>query len=55
MPSPGHLACNLGMCPDWESNWETLGVQAGTQTIEPPQPGLDLKNIYLYHVLYLPT
>ena len=20
-PPTGDLACNLGMCPDWESNW----------------------------------
>ena len=21
MPPTGDLACNPGMCPDWESNW----------------------------------
>ena len=25
--------------PDWESNWQPLGLQAGTQSIEPHQPG----------------
>ena len=30
---------NPGMCPDWESNWRPFGLQAGTQSTEPPQPG----------------
>ena len=29
----------LGMCPDWESNKRPLGLQAGTQSTEPHQPG----------------
>ena len=24
MPPTGHLTCNPGMCPDWESNWRPL-------------------------------
>ena len=35
----GALACNPGMCPDWESNWQSFSSQAGTQSIEPHQPG----------------
>ena len=23
----GDLACNPGMCPDWESNWQPFGLQ----------------------------
>ena len=38
-PSPGDLAHNPGMCPDWESNWWPFGSQAFTQSIELPQPG----------------
>ena len=38
----GDLACNPGMCPDWESNWRPFGSQAGTQSPEPPQPGLHI-------------
>ena len=34
------LACNPGMCPDWESNLRPLGSQAGTQSTEPHQPGI---------------
>ena len=35
----GHLACDPSMCPDWESNRQPFGSQAGTQTTEPHQPG----------------
>ena len=31
---------NPGMCPDWESNQQPFGLQAGTQSTEPHQPGL---------------
>ena len=27
MPPTGNLACNPGMCPDWESNWQPFGSQ----------------------------
>ena len=36
----GDLACNPGMCPDWESNQWPFGLQAGAQSTEPHQPGL---------------
>ena len=36
----GYLACNPGMCPDWESNRRPFGSQAGTQSSELQQPGL---------------
>ena len=39
-PPTGDLACNPGMCPDWESNWRPFGFQASTQCTEPHQPGL---------------
>ena len=39
-PPTGDLACNPGMCPDWESNQQPFGLQAGTQSTEPHQPGL---------------
>ena len=35
----GDLACNPGMCPDWELNQWSFDVQAGTQSTEPYQPG----------------
>ena len=41
VPAPRHtgdLACNPGMCPDWESNQRHFGWQAGTQSPEPHQP-----------------
>ena len=38
-PLTGDLACNPGMCPDWESNQRPFGSQAGTQSIKPHQPG----------------
>ena len=40
----GDLASNPGMCPDWESNQRPFGLQAGTQSTEPHQPGLQIKN-----------
>ena len=39
VPPTGDLACNPGMCPDWESNWRPFGLQAGTQSTEPQQTG----------------
>ena len=30
----------LGMCPDWESNWQPFGSWARAQSTEPHQPGL---------------
>ena len=40
-PPTGDLACNPGVCPDWESNLERFGSQASTQSTEPHQPGLE--------------
>ena len=31
------LACNPGLCPDWESNWQPFGSQASAQSTEPHQ------------------
>ena len=39
-PLTGDLACNSGMCPDWESNQRPFGSQAGAQSIELHQLGL---------------
>ena len=38
-PSTGDLACNPGMCPDWELNRRPFGSQASTQSSELHQPG----------------
>ena len=38
VPPTGDLACNPGMCPDWESNQGLLGSQAHTQSTELHQP-----------------
>ena len=35
----GDLACNAGMCPDWESNQQPFSLQAGTKSTEPHHPG----------------
>ena len=45
-PLTGDLACNPGMCPDWESNWRPFGSQAGAQSTELHQPGL-YKNFHI--------
>ena len=39
-PPTGNLACNPGMCPDWELHQWSFGSQAGTQSTELHQPGL---------------
>ena len=38
VPPTSDLAHNPGMCPDWESNWQSFGSQAGIQSTEPHQP-----------------
>ena len=40
VPPTGDLACNPGMCTDWESNWRPFSLQARAQFTEPHQPGL---------------
>ena len=37
-PPTGDLAWNPGVCPDWESNWQPLGLLAHAQLTEPQQP-----------------
>ena len=41
-PPTGDLACNPGMCPDWESNQQLYGSQASAQSTEPHQPRMFL-------------
>ena len=40
-PPAGDLARNPGLCPDRESNWWLFGLQAGAQSTESQQPGLN--------------
>ena len=35
---------NPGTYPDWESNQQPFGLQAGTQSTEPHQPGQQVKS-----------
>ena len=44
----GDLACNPGMCPDWEWYRRPFASQAGTQSTELHQPGL----IFIFLILY---
>ena len=41
-PPTGDLAHNPGMCPNWESNQQPFGLQVGTQSTKPHQPGPDI-------------
>ena len=50
-PPPGDLACNPGMCPDWESNQRSFGLQAGTQSTEPHQPERH-SPLYVYFLIF---
>ena len=45
VPSTGDLAPDPGMCPDWELKQRPFGLQVGTQSTEPHQPGPNLLNI----------
>ena len=38
-PPTGDLACNPGMCPDWDLNPWPFGLLTGAQFTEPHQPG----------------
>ena len=38
-PRHGDLACNPGMCPDWESNCQPFGSQASTQPLSHTSQG----------------
>ena len=49
-PPTGALAHNPGMCPNWESNQQPFGLQAGTQSTEPHQPG----QVALFLITYYP-
>ena len=40
-PPTEDLACNPGMFPDWESNHQPFSPEAGTQSTELHQPGLN--------------
>ena len=44
----GDLACNPGMCPDWELNWQPFDSQVFAPSTEPCPPGL-----ILFSKLYL--
>ena len=51
-PLTGDLACNPGMCPDWELNWQPFGSYAGAPSIEPQQPGFWLPLIRIYVIAF---
>ena len=38
VPPTGDVACNPGLCPDWELNQRPFGSQVGTQSTELHQP-----------------
>ena len=40
MPLTGDLACDPGMCSDWDLNWQPFGLQDRTQPTELYQAGL---------------
>ena len=45
VPLTGDLACNPGMCPDWESNQLPFDLQAGTQPLSHTSQGVNLQTI----------
>ena len=46
------LVRNPGMCPDWELNWRPFVSQAGTQSIEPHQPGRNYMKLAIELINY---
>ena len=48
-PPTRDLACNPGMCPDWDSNQRPFALQSGAQSTEPHKPGLLPLNFYYTH------
>ena len=38
-PPTRGLACNPGMCPEWELNWRPFSSQDCTEPTEPYHPG----------------
>ena len=48
MPPTRDLACNPGMCPDWELNRQPFGLQAHTQSTELPSQGSDIFIIFYF-------
>ena len=52
-PPTGDLAHNPGMCPNWELNWRHFGLQPGTQSTEPHQPGLITRHFrHIFLILF---
>ena len=51
-PSTGDLALNPGMCPDWESNQQCFGSQAGTQPMSHTSQGYTWIS-YMYLIYYV--
>ena len=39
VPPSGNLACDPGMCPEWEAHHPPFGSQASSESTEPGQPG----------------
>ena len=51
-PQTGDLASNPGMYPDRKLNQRPFSLQAGAQSTEPHQPGL---NVPIFHSAWLNT
>ena len=45
IPTTRDLAGNPGIGPDWKLNQRPFSLQAGTQSTEPHQPGLNFKKL----------
>ena len=51
-PTQMNLACNPGMRPDWELNKQPFCPQAGAESTEPHQPGLNEEGLKQFLVQY---
>ena len=52
-PPTRDLACNPGVCPDWESNWWLFGLKDYAQPTEPQQSGPPLSLISFMLFIWL--
>ena len=49
-PLTGDLACNTGMCPEWELNLQPLGSQASAQSTDWATPARALHSCFLMRI-----
>ena len=52
-PPTRDMACNPGMCPDWELNRQPRGSQSGTKSADPYQPGQHILKYFKMKAIHI--